>query len=67
MACTDKQVRKLLMEYEKSHEIEKSSLKANMCRQTGSKYTSNPVVILRRQNRSVAGVHGRILLRMTGR
>jgi len=38
MACTDKQVRKLLMEYEKSHEIEKSSLKANMCRQTGSKY-----------------------------
>lgn len=38
MACTDKQVRKLLMEYEKTHEIEKSSLKANMCRQTGSKY-----------------------------
>jgi hypothetical protein len=38
MACTDKQIRKLLMEYEKNNHIEKSSLKADLCRQTGSKY-----------------------------
>ncbi len=41
MTCTDKQIRKLLMEYEKSRHLEKSSLKAGLCRQTGSKYIDN--------------------------
>ncbi len=38
MSVTDKQVRLLKMIYEKTGRIESASLKAGMCRQTGSKY-----------------------------
>lgn len=36
MTVRDKQVRKLKMEYEKTGQIEKASLRAGMCRKTGS-------------------------------
>lgn len=38
MAVTDKQVRLLKMTYEKTGSVETASAKADMCRQTGSKY-----------------------------
>lgn len=38
MTMKDKQVRKLKMEYEKTGQIETASLRAGMCRKTGSKY-----------------------------
>lgn len=41
MTVRDKQVRKLKMEYEKTGQIEKASLRAGMCRKTGSQYLNS--------------------------
>lgn len=38
MAATDQQVRKLMQEHSKTDNVEISSLRAGMCRKTGSKY-----------------------------